>query len=67
MATSIPRITGVRALFALKFTGADVPGTSKSPAIEVKGKERKVCNHFRIHARDLSAAWEAGVSASKSA
>jgi hypothetical protein len=53
VATSIPRIAGVRALFALKFTGADVPGTSKSPAIEVKGKERKVCNHFRIHARDL--------------
>jgi hypothetical protein len=60
LVTSVPRTNQLRCVFGLKVNAVSLPSTSKSPAIEIRGKERKVCNLFRVHARDLFGAEDLG-------
>jgi hypothetical protein len=59
-ATSVARTHGLRALFSLKVSGQSLPGTVKSPSIEIKGKEKKICNLLRINSKDLFGAEDIG-------
>jgi hypothetical protein len=59
-ATSVPRTHGLRVLFSMKVSAQSLPGSVKSPSIEIKGKEKKICNMLRINSRDLFGAEDIG-------